>query len=195
MRKKINSEAGFSLVELMVVVGIMVLLGLMLTTGMRMALRTYQTVVAQSEVELLLSTVVDTLADDLRYAWDFKEGEGVERENVKAQFSYCSDSFGDGTYLDLDGSGQIVAKNSDSPEGWRVLPTGAYGSKAAYMSYEVTDLKIIPNADPATREITFTICLTVAGSTPDGTIVSASTPKDEDGNDLGVTVRCLNPMK
>ena len=191
MRKKINSEEGFSLVELMVVIGIMVLLGLMLTTGMQMALRTYQTVVAQSEVELLLSTAVDALADDLRYAWDFKEGDGVgtERENVKAQFSYCSDSFGDDTYLDLDGNGQLVAKNGGSPEGSRVLPTGAYGSRTAYMSYEVTNLEIFPNADPAAKEITFTIHLTVAGKTPDGTSISASTPEG------GVTVRCLNPMK
>ena len=188
MKKKFNSKAGLTLVELLAVMAILVLLGLMMTTGLRMALRTYQSIVAQSEVELLLSTAVDALADDLRYAWDFEASEDVAHGNANVTFTYYSDSYGEKTRLDLDDDGQIVAKSVGNQEGWRVLPTGAYGSRTSFESYEVTDLRITHNADPVTREITFTIELTVAAETSDGTSVSASTPEG------GVTVRCLNPM-
>ena len=58
MRKKLNSESGLTLVEMLCAVAILVLLVLLLSTGMQMALRTYRDIVAQSEVDLLLSTAV-----------------------------------------------------------------------------------------------------------------------------------------
>lgn len=50
MRKKLNSESGLTLVEMLCAVAILVLLVLLLSTGMQMALRTYRDIVAQSEV-------------------------------------------------------------------------------------------------------------------------------------------------
>ena len=196
MRKKINSEAGFSLVELIVVMAIMVLLGLMLTAGMRMATHTYRTVIAQSEVELLLSSAVDALADELRYAWDV-EGD---LSNAECDFTYYSDSYGEGTSLtakyhegDVDYTGQIIANSKYTDDSnvlqnrpWQVLPTGSYGGGIVmpYKEYEVAAMKITHKEIDG--EIIFTIYLKVA--TADGKI-SAETPGD------GVTVRCLNPPK
>ena len=195
MKKKLKGEAGFTLVEMLVVAAIMVLLGLMVGVGMKAAMRTYRSIVAQSEVELLLSTAVDALADDLRYARDVQSRTGTD---LNCDFTYTSDSFfGEGVYLDLD-SGRIVAcKPSNNNK--QFLSTGAYGSKTSFEEYQVTEMKITLNgppatADPGSYEITFTIVLTVTADSSDGTSVSASTPKDKDGNDIGVTVRCLNPM-
>lgn len=202
MRKKLSSEAGFSLVELLAVTVILALLGLMLGTGLNMALTSYRTVVAQSEVELLLSTAIDALADDLRYAREYTDGSPVEitydGESYTAEedvFTYTSGSYGYNAYFTVDSDedsdqyGQIIAmgketdEDTEDPTPRRVLSTGAHGLDGAY---RVTSLTITPNDDN-----TFTICLTVA--TADGKI-TASTPKAEDGNDIGVTVRCLNKM-
>ncbi len=138
MRKKLRGEGGLTLVELLAAVVILILLGLLLNTGLQMAVRTYRAVTAQSEVELLLSTAVDALADDLRYARDVS-ADGVG-------FTYTSDSYGAGTSLTVDENGQILAN------GKRVLPTGAYGLKGAYRVKEME----IGYAEP-----NFTIELTI----------------------------------
>lgn len=120
MRKKLNSESGLTLVEMLCAVAILVLLVLLLSTGMQMALRTYRDIVAQSEVDLLLSTAVDAIADDLRYAQDVTTGADGKLS------SYTSDSFGKGASIELNDKNQIVVN------GMRLLPTGAYGLNEAY---------------------------------------------------------------
>lgn len=168
MRKKLNSESGLTLVEMLAVVVILILLGLLLNTGLQMAMSTYRAIVAQSEVELLLSTAVDAISDDLRYARNVAEdGAGG--------FTYTSDSFGADAALGLNSDGQIVAMVGG--EAKRLLSTGAYGLNGAY---RVENMKI------SYTQPNFTIELTVA--TKDGAI-SAQTP------DKGVTVRCLNAKK
>lgn len=137
MRKKLRDEGGLTLVELLAAVVILILLGLLLNTGLQ-AVRTYRAMTAQSEVELLLSTAVDALADDLRYARDVS-ADGIG-------FTYTSDSYGAGTSLTVDENGQILAN------GKRVLPTGAYGLKGAYRVKEME----IGYAEP-----NFTIELTI----------------------------------
>lgn len=171
MRKKLNSESGLTLVEMLCAVVILILLGLLLNTGLEMAVRSYRSLTAVSEAELLLSTAVDALSDDLRYARDVS-GSGDS-------FTYFSDSFGADTALEVNADGQIVARVGE--EAKLVLSTGAYGA------YVVDGMKVaIPPEDPSapTDEITFTIELTVKSK--DGNVL-AKTP------DGGVAVRCLNP--
>ena len=172
MKKKLTDAGGLTLVEMLCAVVILILLGLLLNTGIQMAVRSYRDMVAQSEVELLLSTAIDALSDDLRYAQDVKYLSGDT-----SRFIYRSDSFGPNTQLKLENN-QITAN------GKRVLPSGAYGPDGAY---QITKMEISPTI-PADKgaEITFAIELTV--STADGRI-TAGTP------DGGVTVRCLNRNK
>lgn len=169
MRRKWRSESGLTLVELLAAVVILILLGLLLNTGLQMAVSSYRAITAQSEVELLLATAVDALANDLRCARDV-----VEQGN--GGFTYTSDSFGENTSLTLE-EGQIEAN------GKRLLPTGAYGSGEAY---RVAEMTITPAAPDESDGVIFTIKLNV--ETVDGAI-SASTPGG------GVAVRCLNPKK
>ena len=152
---------------------VLVLLGLMLNTGLQMALNSYRTVVAQSEAELLLSTAVDTLADDLRFAREVIGTDGGD-------FTYTSDSFGEGTQLTVGekGSpyeGQILAN------GARFLSTGAYGVKGAdgTRAYKIETMTITPKKANNTFEIYLKVVAAVDKS------ISAETK---------VTVRCLNKM-
>lgn len=153
-----------TLMELLAATAILALLGLILNAGLNMALRSYRDVTARSEAELLLSTAVDAVADDLRYA---RNVEGVD--GVANNFTYTSDSFGAGTGLDAEG-GQIRAN------GKRVLPTGAYGLNGE--AYKVEKLAITPHANN-----TFTIDMTVVATADESVVAKAN-----------VTVRCLNPM-
>lgn len=174
MRKKLNSESGLTLVEMLAVVVILILLGLLLNTGLQMAMSTYRTIVAQSEVELLLSTAVDAISDDLRYARNVSvSGTG---------FTYTSDSFGADAALDLNSDGQIVAKVGGEEK--RLLSTGAYGLNGAYQVKKTAEDKEIVSWDETAG--TFTIQMKV--ETTDGAI-SVQTPNG------GVTVRCLNAKK
>lgn len=150
MREKLNSESGLTLVEMLAAVVVLILLGLLLNTGLQMAMSTYRTIVTQSEVELLLSTAVDAISDDLRYARNVAE-DGADG------FTYTSDSFGENARFGLD-NGQIMVN------GKRLLSTGAYGLNGAYQVQEMKISYTQPN---------FTIELTVA--TKDGAI-SAQTP-------------------
>lgn len=142
MREKLNSESGLTLVEMLCAVVILILLGLLLNTGLQMAVNTYRAIVAQSEVELLLSTAVDAVADELRYARD------VTTEADGKLISYTSDSFGENASFGLK-DGQITVKDK------RLLSTGAYGLNGAYVVTE-------ENMSIKYNEPNFTIALKVA---------------------------------
>ena len=66
MRRKLRAEKGVTLVEMLACAVILVLLGLMLNTGIQVAARSYHAITAKAETQLLLSTITDALADDLR---------------------------------------------------------------------------------------------------------------------------------
>lgn len=175
MRKKLKSKAGVTLVELMAAVAILLLLGLILLAGLNFSFTSYRTATAQSELELLLSTAVDALVDDLRYARNV--------DPTASPVTYFSDSYGEGTHFTITNPAcpnQLVAESSEGPEPgrdyWRVLPTGAYGLNKAY---RITELGVTYD------DGTFNIQMKV--ETADGSI-SASTPED------GVAVRCLYPI-
>lgn len=165
MRRKLAGQEGLTLVEVLAAVVILVLLGLILNAGMQMAVNSYRVMIAQSETELLLSTLADTLADDLRYAEDVVASGG----NLS---SYFSDSYGEGTKLRLN-DGKVYADGGGS-SGLRVLPDGAYGLNGRY---------VVDRMDITYGNNCFTLDLKVKEK--DSTI-SAETK---------LTVRCLNPEK
>ena len=202
MRKKLNSESGLTLVEMLCATVILVLLTLLLGTGTLMAMNTYETIAAQNEVELLLSTAVDALTDELRYARDVTARPAAQGET---NFMYTSGSYGHETVLKWgnstgDSAHQLMAESSESrsatkddgsliyPDGLRVLSTGAYGTENAYKDYVVVEdgTSIIYDYDPTTRQVTFTVMLTVA-ATGTSSSISAQIPE-------AITIRCLTPQ-
>ena len=117
MRKKRGDQRGFTLVEMLCATLILVMLALVTGVGLRLALRSYRAVRAESETQLLLSTALDALADDLRYARDVKTKAGPEGPLLD---TYRSDSYGQGAALELDSENQLLAG------GKRVLPPGMF---------------------------------------------------------------------
>ncbi len=165
MRRKLAGHEGLTLVELLAAVVILILLGLILNAGLQMAMTSYRAMIAQSETELLLSTLADILADDLRYAEDVAAREGMLD-------SYFSDSYGEGTGLRLE-NGKVYADGGGN-SGLRVLPDGAYGLNGRY---EVDAMEI------GYADRVFTLKLSVKEKDGD---IHAETE---------LTVRCLNPEK
>lgn len=166
MREKLRDEQGLTLVEMLCAAAVLILLGLIVNTGLQMAVRSYRDITARSEVQLLLSTLSDALADDLRFARDVETGADG------ALLRYSSDSYNSGEKASLEiDSGQVTAN------GKRVLPDGAYGN-GAYTARKM-DITYETQADGSF----FTVALEV-GQT-EGTI-SAGTE---------FTVRCLSGAK
>ncbi len=165
MRRKLAGHEGLTLVELLAAVVVLILLGLILNAGLQMAMTSYRAMIAQSETELLLSTLADILADDLRYAEDVAAKEGMLD-------SYFSDSYGEETRLRLE-NGKVYADGGGN-SGLRVLPDGAYGLNGRY---EVDAMEI------GYADRVFTLKLSVKEKDGD---IHAETE---------LAVRCLNPEK
>lgn len=172
MRRKWSETAGLTLVEMLCAVAILILLGLLLNTGLQMAVKSYRNITAASETQLLLSTAVDALTDELRYAQDAVQ--------VGETAVFTSDSFGPGTSFTCSGEGQLVTNN-----GGRLLPPGAY-RRGAYEIVAPDGVTSAPSVSYDKDSWTFTIRLRVQET---GGGVCAETPAE------GVTVRCLNPPK
>lgn len=113
LERKIRSQGGFTLVEMLCAAVVLVFLGLVINLGIVMAVQDYHDVTVASEVELLASTLSNALLDDLRYAQDVKTDGG--------ELTYDSDSFGEDVKFTLDpASSQLLVGDK------RVLPPGAY---------------------------------------------------------------------
>lgn len=166
MRRKLGEESGLTLVEMLAAVVVLILLGLMLNTGMQLAVRSYRTMIAHSEVQLLLSTLADALGDDLRYAQEVETDAG-------GKLTAYQDASGDTVSLVIGPDGQVYAGEK------RILPPGAYG-RGAYavktmdISFAEADscftveLKVGQKTGEISDERTFTVrCLNPYGGKPE----------------------------
>ena len=68
MKKKLKDSAGFSLVEMLCAVAVLMLLCVMLNSGLSVAMKTYFDLTAEAETQLLLNSLSNAIADELRYA-------------------------------------------------------------------------------------------------------------------------------
>lgn len=75
-KNRIRNRKGFTLAETMLAVLILVLVSSIVAAGMPAAKRAYEKVVLAGNSELLLSTAVSTLRDELGTAWDVQSATG-----------------------------------------------------------------------------------------------------------------------
>ena len=144
MRKKLKDADGLTMIEMLCAVVILVLLVLMMNTGMHMAVRNYYSLTSESETELLLNSLTDTLADKLRYAVVtkteapgaggvttyelFMGGEKIELQ--EADITGASGASLD-TLVGLDGGMVAIIDVNPAPSGGtdkKLLPAAAYGN-------------------------------------------------------------------
>ena len=164
MKKKLTSSAGFSLVEMLCAVAVLMLLCVMVNTGLSVAMKTYFDLTAESETQLLLNTLTDAIAGELRYAHETKTaGNGA------------LESYNGGRGLTLE-SGQVYAGGKE------LLPKEKDGRGGAYKNgdYQVEAMDITYDRDAAC----FTLHLKVTWKDSG---ISTQTPEG------GVVIRCLNP--
>lgn len=128
MKKKLRGQKGVTLVEMLAAVAVLSLLGVMLQTGLQLALKSYHTMTAEAETQLLLSTVSDAIADELRYARDIRNENGAFKD-------YTSVSYGRRTALRVT-DGQLIASPAGNDK--RVISTGAYGNGV----YSIEEMEI-----------------------------------------------------
>ncbi len=152
MKKKLCSQKGFSLVEMLAATMVLVLLVLILNVGLNLSVKSYRTMTAESETQLLLSSVTNVLSDELRYARDIvtktETTEGADGLNGNLD-RFLSVSYGRNTTLSLE-EGQLYAN------GKRMLAAGAYGNGA----YAIEQLNITYDD---TKEV-FTVNIAVSGT-------------------------------
>ena len=186
MRKKLKDSGGLTMIEMLCATVILVLLCLMTGTGIQMALKNYHTLTAESETQLLLSSLTDALSDKLRYCV-------VYTDKTTGAYKRCSIGEIDAS------SGKLIIKETDAtgdPVEKPLLPEGAYGELiGAERKYKVTaeagsftpDITAKDPADPESpRTATFKIKLIVEETTGS---ISSKTPEE------GLVIRCLNPVR
>lgn len=165
MRKKLKDSAGLTLVEALCAVLILVLLSLMLNTGLSMAMKTYLNLTAESETQILLNSLTNAIAAELRYAREVS-GDADPTYNGDCQIT-------------LENGGHICAG------GRELLPAGKAGGAYHGEKYSAAkiadDVPIVQYADGC-----FTVNLKVVWNNHS---ISAQTPEG------GVIIRCLNPPK
>lgn len=140
LRRKLRARRGLTLVEMVAATAVLALLALMLHTGLLMAQNSYRQMTGESERQLLVSTLSDLLANELRYARDtITDGEKLTR--------YTSVNYGRNTTLTLNDQGQLEAS------GHLMLSAGAYGNG----SYRIDDYSITYNKASGLFQVAFTV--------------------------------------
>ena len=165
MRKKLRDGAGLTLVETLCTVLILVLLGLMLNAGLNMAAKSYLNLTAEAETQLLLNSLTNAIAAELRYAHEVS-GD-------------ADPTYNGGCQITLESGGRVCAG------GRELLPGGKDGAGGAYHGEKYSAAPIaagVPIVQYA--EGCFTVNLKVVWN---GHAISARTPEG------GVVIRCLNP--
>jgi len=165
IKQKLRSSGGLTLVEMLCGVVILILLGLLLNTGLSMAVKSYMDVTAESETQLLLSTVADALSDKLRYSTVTKDADGTLKPGSVT--------------VTITGESSLVAKKGQVlVNDKRLLPDGAYGRGKYIVESSIGTGELI-TYDSTTN--CFILNLKVREASGD---ISASTT---------LSVRCLNP--
>lgn len=110
---KLHSGSGITMVETLAAVAILSLLAMMLSTGLFMAQDSYRQMTAEAETQLLLSTVSNIVSNELRYARDVDEENGILQK-------YTSISYGRNTTISINDEGHLVSNERD------MLSSGVY---------------------------------------------------------------------
>ncbi len=179
MREKLKDTGGFTLVEALCAVAILIPLCLMLGAGLGMAMKSYREVTAESETRLLLNTLVNAIAGELRYAHEVTPSGGGQSD-----FTY-----NDGRSLELRTDGRVVV-NIEGQDQMNFLPAEKNGKGGAYRggAYQVKDMKISYDKN--------TFCFTIEKLKviwDEDNTISAGIEQSAGTPEGGVVIRCLNP--
>lgn len=129
IRRKLHTENGFTLAETLLAVLILLMVSTIVATGIPVARNAYEKVVLASNAEVLLSTTISTLRNELGTAADVDIPDGAAGNKVKSgkEITYYNSARGSSSriYMINDGT-DIQFQRYYSAEG--LLPNGASDS-------------------------------------------------------------------
>ena len=79
MKRKLKNSSGFSLVEMLCATAVLMLLCVMLNSGLSVTMKTYFDLTAEAETQLLLNSLTNAVAGELRYAFEVSGGGDANR--------------------------------------------------------------------------------------------------------------------
>lgn len=146
--KKLRSNQGSSLTEMLVAIAVLSLLTLAVVTGITSSMPVYRDSTALSESSILASTLTQALQNELRYARE------VQLDGAALQ-SYTSPSFGVNVSI-TDGGGRIQVGGSD------LIGSGAYTTLSATAQIEYAEpffyvVVDISNGEKIVRSVSFPV--------------------------------------
>lgn len=180
MKKKLKDSGGLTVVEMLCATLILSFLCMMMGTGISMAMKTYHDMIAESEAQMLLSSLSSALSDRLYYA--------VVTESSEAGVPSYSLSIGEIKVVDAGSGGRVVIekRNADGTLASQkfLLPEGAYGN-GRYQAVTADVSTAVETHAGGSRAAIFTVTLEVREASGTSSIGAKAT----------LTVRCLNPVR
>lgn len=133
--KKLRSQSGMTLTEMLCALVVLMLISSLLAVGVRFAVQTYRTSMADSQAQMLCSTVTTAIADKLRYCSGVTSKDG--KVFIKDIGSVESDE--QGSFFQVDETGQIVMQSGSETK--QLLGAKSYprGLKIRELSVEFSN--------------------------------------------------------
>lgn len=124
LRRKLQRQTGASLIEMLAAAVVLILLSLMLLTGLNLAVDGYRKMTAEAETEVLLSSLVNVVSEELRFARNVavETGTGVGSSGTGTGTGGTGTESGTGTGTGGTGTGTDTG-------------SGASGTSARVVSY------------------------------------------------------------
>lgn len=120
IKKKLNNKAGFSLAELLMAMIIMLLAATIVATGIPAAKRAYENVMVGANADVVLSTTVTALRNELATSKDIS----VKSDGTTIVFYHLTRGSVSKIYLDSSNNNQItIQRYADSTELERIDST------------------------------------------------------------------------
>lgn len=162
MRKKLRSNRGMTLTELIVALAIVSLIGVSLTVGVNGAAKVYRDATRLYEAETLCGTILTALEDELRFGTNFQPDE-----TTNMLVTYESPVFGGGMCVNLDGD-KIYIGSGDSN---KLLSDKSYTSqlKVSKCDVKCTGTKTDPEGNKTVTKLEITVGVTDPYNTDDST--------------------------
>lgn len=124
LRRKLQRQTGFSLIEMLAAAIVLILLSLMLLTGLNLAVDGYRKMTAEAETEVLLSSLVNVVSEELRFA-----------RNVAVETGTGAGSSGTGTGTGGTGTESGTGTGTGGTGTGTDTGSGASGTSARVVSY------------------------------------------------------------
>lgn len=148
IKKKLQSQSGFSFTELLVALAILSVMTLGMAVGISASMRIYNESTALSDAQSLSSTLSIAIMDELRFARDVQEGDNP---------TFTSQNYGVGVALATNAQGHVTLG------GYPLLSTATYTgltAKLEKVSYHDNqfDVKLAIQKDTTTiKTIQFSV--------------------------------------